>query len=154
MPNIPAVFRDSNYQPVPYDGSPVVWRVSVYGICIIDEKLLLVHHNTEKFYDAPGGGVDLDETLEQALQREGREEAGWDLQVNQFIYVQSDWFYHQDEKKFYKTLQLYYTVKGSKLAEKPTDPRIVFAELVPLKELGKYELYPNVLKALQHLGLV
>ena len=154
MPNIPAQFRDSNYQPVEYDGSPVEWRVSVYGICIQDDSVLLVHHNKENFYDAPGGGVELDETLEEALLREGKEEAGWELRPEKFIYAVSDWFYHSDEKKFYRTLQHYYKVTGHKLEQPPTDKRIVFAELVPLAKLSAFKIYPHVENGLRHLGVI
>lgn len=152
MASIPSEFRNSNYEMVPYDGSPVHWRISAYGICIIDDQLLLVHHKDEKFYDIPGGGVELEENLDQAFTREGLEEAGWELKMDQFIYAQSDWFYHTEEKTFYKTMGLYFTATGKKTLDKPTDPRMIFSELVPLSDLEKYDLYPNVIKALKMIG--
>lgn len=148
---IPKIFRDSNYQDVPYDGSPVTWRVSVYGVCIVDEKILLVNHQDEKLHDIPGGGVELDEELEQALAREGLEEAGWEIKPLRLLFTMSDWFYHMGEKKFYRTLQFYYLVEGKKVLDNPTDPRMVFAELVPLTELSNYKLYPNIERALRQL---
>lgn len=152
MIDIPKNFRDSNYNIVPYDGSPVQWRISIYGLVIQDDALLLVHHKNEKFYDIPGGGVEMDENLEEALLREGQEEAGWKLIPKQFIYAQSDWFYHAEEKQFYKTMQLYFTATGEKVSA-PTDERMIFSELVPIKELKNYELYPNIHTALDHLGI-
>lgn len=148
MVTIPAVFRDSNYEDVPYDGSPVTWRISVYGLLVKDNAVLLVHHKDEKLYDIPGGGVELDEDLQQALSREGLEEAGWDLTPTRLLFTMNDWFYHMNEKKFYRTLQFYYEAVGNKVA-KPTDPRIIFSELVPLKDISQYQMYPNVERALK-----
>lgn len=151
MVSIPKLFRDSNYQPVPYTGSVVTWRVSVYGICIIEDSILLVNHQDEKLYDVPGGGVELDEELEQALAREGLEEAGWELKPTRLLFTTLDWFYHTTEDRFYRTLQFYYSVSGSQVLEKPSDPRMIFAGLVPLSKITEYNLYPNIERALAQL---
>lgn len=147
MATIPTIFRNSNYEDVPYNGSPITWRISVYGICIVENKLLLVNHKDEKLYDVPGGGVELDETLEEGLAREGLEEAGWQIKPKKLLFTVTDWFYHELEKKFYRTLQIYHVVEGKKVAE-PTDTRIIFAELVPLSRISDYKLYPNIERAL------
>lgn len=152
MATIPSVFRNSNYEDVPYDGSPVSWRISVYGVCIQDEKILLVNHKDERLYDIPGGGVEIDEDIEQALAREGLEEAGWQIRPIRLLFTMIDWFYHTNEKKFYRTLQFYYLVEGKKVLDTPTDPRMIFADLVPLAELEKYKLYPNIIRSLQQLA--
>ncbi|MEX0896005.1 MAG: NUDIX domain-containing protein [Patescibacteria group bacterium] len=151
MPQIPENFRDSNYELVPYDGSAVSWRVSLYGVCIIDEQLLLIKHKDEKFYDVPGGGIEMDETLEQALERESIEEAGWSLKTIRPILVKTDWFYHTEEARFYKSLQIYFEATGKQKLAAPTDQRIRFVELVPLKRLAEYELYPNLREAVELL---
>jgi 8-oxo-dGTP pyrophosphatase MutT (NUDIX family) len=148
MVEIPKIFRNSNYEDVPYDGSEVRWRISIYGLCVIDNNILLVHHKDEKLFDVPGGGVEFDESLEQALAREGLEEAGWEITPIKLLYTMNDWFYHAGDKKFYRTFQFYYLVNGKKVAE-PSDERIIFADLVPLSSLGDYKLYPNIERALK-----
>lgn len=61
-------------------------RVSAYGL-IVDERdrILLALWNGEGFAPAqwtlPGGGVELDETVDQAAVREVREESGYDIDV-------------------------------------------------------------------------
>lgn len=147
MAQIPQMFRDSNYELVKYDGSPVQWRVSVYGLCIINDSLLLIKQKGAEFYDVPGGGVELDETLPEALLREGREEAGWELLPLQPLNIVSDWFYHRDENKFYRTLQHYYVVSGKEAMEKPLDKRVESVQLVSFDTFDQYKIYPLVLKA-------
>lgn len=149
MVTIPKTFRDSNYQDVEYDGSPVHWRISAYGLCIIDEKLLLVRHIDEQFYDIPGGGIEMDETVEEAMKREAQEEAGWELTPIKPILTASDWFYHIEEKRFYKSFQIYFEAGGKQVLDEPTDHRIKEVLQVPLNEIGQYELYPNLKRALE-----
>jgi 8-oxo-dGTP pyrophosphatase MutT (NUDIX family) len=50
------------------------FRPSVYGVVIKDSKILLVPQWDG--YDFPGGGVDLGETLIEAVKREVEEETG------------------------------------------------------------------------------
>lgn len=148
MFTLPDYFRDANDQPVAYDGSPVHWRVSVYGILIQDHQLLVAKQAQEKFWDFPGGGIELTETIEEALIREGLEETGWLLepvrQVNQII----NFFYHTDERAFYKTLQLYWIVNGTDSGQPPTDRRITQVRLQPVDQLDDIELFANARTAL------
>ena len=51
-----------------------IFRPSVYGVLIEDGKILLSRQWDG--YDFPGGGMNIDETLEEALLREFWEETG------------------------------------------------------------------------------
>lgn len=148
MVTIPSTFRDANFNEIPYDGSPVQWRVSIYGLCIIENSLLIIKNRKEKFYDVPGGGIEMDESLETALQREGLEEAGYEITPLQPITVLSDWFYHVEQKQFYKSLQMFWLAQAKKVLDKPTEEEIDEVLLVPLSKLSKYELYPQVQAAI------
>ncbi|MCS7018764.1 MAG: NUDIX hydrolase [Cytophagales bacterium] len=64
-------------------------RVRVGGICIENNRLLLVRLQNfgqlGYFWLPPGGGVQLGETLEAALQREFAEETGLQVTVERFL---------------------------------------------------------------------
>lgn len=56
----------------------VVTRKAVKGIVIVDRKVLFIHTNKGD-YKFPGGGIQKEETTEQALSREIMEETGYKL---------------------------------------------------------------------------
>lgn len=68
-------------------------RKRVAGIIIRDEKLLLLKGKEYDFLWTPGGGIDGDETDEECLRRELKEELGVELV--------SAKFYKEYEKEFY-----------------------------------------------------
>ena len=66
-------------------------RVRVCGICIKDDKVLLVNHHALNdvgdFWSPPGGGMDFGSSAEQNLKREFAEEVGIEIEVNNFLFV-------------------------------------------------------------------
>ncbi|GAB3815467.1 hypothetical protein GCM10028895_09580 [Pontibacter rugosus] len=66
-------------------------RVRVCGICIKEDKLLLVRHSNtidnKAFWAPPGGGIEFGETMHQGLKREMLEETGLQVQVCRFLFV-------------------------------------------------------------------
>lgn len=70
---------------LPTDQLPNINRVtSVHGICFYDNKILLVHVKGRGF-NVPGGHVEGDETLEQALHREVYEEGYVRGKITRFL---------------------------------------------------------------------
>ncbi|GHE66689.1 MULTISPECIES: NUDIX hydrolase [Roseivirga] len=66
-------------------------RVRVCGICIENNRLLLVHHRAlgvaNGLWAPPGGGMNYGETAEQALIREFKEETGCTIAIKKFLFV-------------------------------------------------------------------
>ncbi|HEY4650255.1 MAG TPA: NUDIX hydrolase [Pontibacter sp.] len=66
-------------------------RVRVCGICIQDDKLLLVRHQAtiknQAFWSPPGGGLQFGESIAACLQREFSEETGLVAEVGRFLFV-------------------------------------------------------------------
>jgi len=72
-------------------------RNAVRAVVIRDGKVLLLQKRDHKGdrYALPGGGQDVGETLEQALQRECKEEIGTAVIVKRLAYV-AEFFKHRD----------------------------------------------------------
>ncbi|RXJ74355.1 DNA mismatch repair protein MutT [Veronia nyctiphanis] len=64
-------------------------RVSVRAVCYRDNALLLAEHRDERglWYILPGGGVQHNETLDQAFDRELLEETGGKAKMGDILFV-------------------------------------------------------------------
>ena len=66
-------------------------RVRVCGICIENDKLLLVKHGhtigNKEFWAPPGGGLTFGEAAQECLKREFLEETGLHVKVKRFLFV-------------------------------------------------------------------
>lgn len=92
-----------------YDASDLSFRPTVYGILIEDGKLLL--SKQWDGYDLPGGGVELDETIEQALIREFMEETGVQVSISQVVSAESNFFIVPDTNKPVNVVVIYFLCK-------------------------------------------
>ena len=70
--------------------SELKFRPSVYGILIEHNKVLL--SKQWDGYDFPGGGVEIYETMEEALKREFLEETGLKVRVRQIIHGETSMY--------------------------------------------------------------
>ncbi|MBS1680716.1 MAG: NUDIX hydrolase [Bacteroidetes bacterium] len=65
-------------------------RVRVCGLCVHQEKLLLVNHEglgAKNLWIPPGGGLNFGETAEACIKREFIEETGLEVRVNRFLFA-------------------------------------------------------------------
>ena len=66
-------------------------RTRVCGICIMENRLLMVRHRgigvTDTFWCPPGGGIQFGETAHLALEREFLEETGLTIKTGQLLFV-------------------------------------------------------------------
>jgi len=65
-------------------------RVRACGICIVNEKLLMVNHSgltDGNFWAPPGGGIQLNESATDCLKREIAEETGLTVEVTKFLFA-------------------------------------------------------------------
>ncbi len=85
-----------------------VLRPSVYAIIRNEHTVLLVTNTTSGRYYLPGGGLEIGESLEEALHREVREEAGIAVIITRLITAVEDFFYYDPADTAYHALQFYY----------------------------------------------
>ncbi len=86
----------------------LTFRPSVYAVIIENNKILL--SKNWDGYDFPGGGIELGETIEEALTREAHEETGLNITVERIILC-GDSFFKMLDGKFVHAIAIYYTCK-------------------------------------------
>ncbi len=84
-------------------------RASIYGIIIKEDKILLSPQWDG--YDFPGGGIDLGEALDEALEREVWEETGLRVKRDVLVACQDDFYLTPTERDARHSILLYYTCK-------------------------------------------
>ena len=105
------VCLDIHHKPIEVDVSELTFRPSVYGVLIEDEKVLL--SKQWDGYDLPGGGIKIDETIEEALVREFKEETGLEVKPIKPIYCRTGFFAPNlsDEGQFWNSVLIYFLVE-------------------------------------------
>ena len=120
-----------------YDIPNCFYRVTVKGLMVQDEKILLVYEEKNDFWELPGGGLDHGETPQIGLQREIQEEMGLETKfiADSPTYV---WSLHRgprsDVNKDFWVLLVGYQMELASLDFTPSD------ECNDLKFFSKEEL--------------
>jgi len=141
---------DNNNYEVEVD--KLIFRPSVYGILIESGKILL--SKQWDGYDMPGGGVDIHETLEEALKREFFEETGLKVEVLTPVHAETSFFHpshstkHKDE--YWNCPLVYYLVKqvGGKISKDNFDEEekdyADLPEWIDLEKIDRLKFFNSV----------
>lgn len=131
------------------EASKLKFRPSVYGILIEDDKVLLSRQWDG--YDFPGGGIELDETIEEALKREFFEETGLQVEPLQVIDCHTSFFHpglwEKLKDEYWNCPLIYYFVKkvGGELSTANFDEEekeyADMAELISINQLSGLKFY-------------
>ncbi|MFA5247541.1 MAG: NUDIX domain-containing protein [Candidatus Micrarchaeia archaeon] len=128
--------------------SELSFRPSVYAIIIKGNKTLLSKQLDG--YDFAGGGVDLGETLEEALIREVKEETGLEVKVGKLVLLGDSFFRKFTDKKFVHVIYAYYLceVTGGALSTEFFDEHeknyAQIAEWIDINAVDKLKFYNAV----------
>lgn len=73
------------------------YRLSVRAIIVNDDKIMLNEFNNGEYYNLPGGGLEIGETLRDCVIREVYEESGYRVKVCEMLYIYE---YNSERDKF------------------------------------------------------
>lgn len=130
-------------------------RVRVCGICLISDKILLVNHSMypgQDFWSLPGGGVDFGETASEALEREIKEETGYEAKVDSFLFLKEfvNPPLHAVELFFQFSISGGDLIKGIDPEFTPEEQIIsqvkwmTFTELAAIQEVAKHSVFSGI----------
>ena len=129
--------------------SKLKFRPSVYGLLFKDNKILLCPNWDG--YDFPGGGMNIDETLEETLKREFWEETGLRIEAGKLITCAQGFFHGRIEPILYwNSIFMYYLVRNprGKITDKYFDQHektyAGLAEWIPTRQALKLKFYNGV----------
>jgi 8-oxo-dGTP diphosphatase len=72
------------------ENSLAIFRIGVFALIFNDEKQILLGHRRDiDWWNLPGGGMEAGETVDEALNREVREETGLEIKVERLVGVYS-----------------------------------------------------------------
>ena len=103
------------------ESNKLMFCPSVYGVLIKDNKILLSKQWSG--YDFPGGGIEIHETVDEALKREFFEETGVKVEILQPVYCGTSFFHPSHSEKYkgqyWNCPLIYYLVKkvGGKISK-------------------------------------
>src|SRR6266581_5731115 len=70
-------------------GSPASFRIAASALIFDGERVLLAHRRDIDWWNLPGGGMEVGETVDEAVCREVREETGLEVEVERLVGVYS-----------------------------------------------------------------
>ncbi len=119
-------------------------RIRVAAVLLREGRVVLVKHRrgAEVYHLLPGGGVEMGETLEQALVREVAEETGLTCRVGRPLFL-SDTIW-PDESRHIVNVTFLAEITGGELAKMPVDRRVVGQDLVAPEDLVALDLRPPI----------
>src|SRR6266567_7113461 len=71
------------------DSTEARFRVGVFALIFDEGHVLLAHRRDIDWWNLPGGGMEVGETIDEAVCREVREETGLEVEIDQLVGVYS-----------------------------------------------------------------
>lgn len=136
-------------------------RLAAYAAIVDDDRILLTWFNGEGSanpgWSLPGGGVEYEESLQDAVVRETYEETGYTVAVGRPLFtdhVIADWSTRSSRP--YKALRVCFaaTITGGELGTTEVGGSTDFCEWMPIDDIGEQASRARIIDlALQALNL-
>lgn len=122
----------------------------VRPIIIHNGKLLMVRNSRASYYYSVGGRVKFNETCDEAIIREVKEELGVDMKIDYPAYFHENLFGDKDTSEHFHETALYYVMKSIKDWSKihsfvEEDGTKEYLEWLPIDKLSEFTAYPAFL---------
>jgi len=121
-------------------------RKRVAAIIIKDNKILLTHRfkDGKEYYVLPGGGVEENESIENAMIREAKEELSLDVKVDKLLFQIEN---RGQEESYFLIKQFFGTpTLGGPEKERMNERNQYYPEWVLLKRIKELKLFPEAIK--------
>lgn len=121
----------------------------VGAIVIKDNKILVVKNHKETYFYSVGGRVNYNETCEEAVKREVKEELGIDMEIDRSVFFHEQFFGEKNCNEHFHEIAMYYLIKipenirdinGCSATEDGIEEELV---LLPLDSLSKHTVFPS-----------
>ncbi len=86
----------------------LTFRPSAYAIVVTEGNVLLLNTTHTGTYSLPGGGIEIGETIEEALKREVREETGLEIEIIEFFRFEEQFFYYDPADVAFHSFLFFY----------------------------------------------
>ena len=123
-------------------------RISAGGIVIQNNKVLLVHHyipDSDNFWVLPGGGIDGDEGILKAAEREVFEETNLQVKAKRIAYIEE----FIDMGKYVCKFWVYCETEGGQLSianKEENEDYLKDARFFSQAEIQHIKVFPSILK--------
>lgn len=115
-------------------------RLAAYAVIVDDGQILLTWYSgAAPQWTLPGGGVEFDESIEDAVVREVLEETGFEVRVGRPL---TTWSFTSDQgPRPYKSVRIVFTatIAGGTLGTRERNGTTDFARWVPLDAISSLE---------------
>ena len=126
----------------------------VCGIITQDRKLLVMKDQGGTYYYLPGGRVSMNETAEQAMIREIREELRIDVEIDRALWVNQAFFKEDESKDKFHELCIYFLLDSSQTDLLSNGEKFILTEgeqehlfeWISFDHLEDCHLYPTFIK--------
>lgn len=141
--------KTNNGSYVEVNKKDLVFRPQIYAVIINKKNEILLCPNWDG-YDFPGGGIEMGEKNEEALEREVFEETGLKIKIKKTFFIDSGFYFHPVKKKGFHNILIYATadVIGGEISTKNFDTceknYAGKAAWIPYKEIKEIKFYNSV----------
>lgn len=123
------------------------FRPAPYAVIIHDKKILLIVQVFTGKYWFPGGGIKIDEKLEDGLKRETKHETGIEIIVDKLLYFKEHFFYYNPLDQAFHNLSFFFLCKPKTfdiLSDDKVDrDEVSRVEWVDIESIKEEQFNPN-----------